>query len=71
MSINMTQQQATAEIFWTAFQSLKKKERDAVMKRFIQDENLREDLRYSLIIEERKREPKILLEDYLSHKKQS
>ena len=67
----MTQTQATAEIFWTAFRALKKKDRNAVMNRLIQDEELREDLRYSLIIEERKREPKILFENYLSHKKQS
>ena len=65
----MTQTQATAEVFWTAFRALKKKDRNAVMNRLIQDEELREDLRYSIIIEERKNEPRISLEEYLSQRK--
>lgn len=65
----MTQTQATAEIFWTAFRALKKKDRDAVMNRLIQDEELREDLRYSIIIEERKKESMISLKEYLSQRK--
>ena len=64
----MTQTQATAEIFWTAFHALKKKERNAVMNRLTQDEELREDLRYSIIIEERKKESRISLEEYNSQR---
>ncbi len=65
----MTQTQATAEVFWTAFRALKKKERDAVMQKLMQDDELREDLYYSLIIKERKKETKIPLEEYLSQRK--
>jgi hypothetical protein len=65
----MTQTQATAEIFWTAFRALKKKDRNAVMNRLVQDEELREDLHYSIIIEERKKESIISLDEYLSQRK--
>ena len=45
------------------------KERNAVMNRLIQDEELREDLRYSIIIEKRKKESRISLEEYHSQGK--
>lgn len=62
----MTQSQATAEVFWTAFQALKPAEREAFIEKLMQDELLAEDLRYASVIEKRKNEPTISLDDYLS-----
>ena len=62
----MTQSQATAEVFYTAFQALKKSEREAFINRLLEDEKLAEDLRYAVIIEKRKTEPTISLDDYLA-----
>lgn len=61
----MTQTQATAEVFYTAFQALKKNEREAFIARLLQDENLAEDLRFAAIIERRKNEPTVSLDEYL------
>ncbi len=61
----MTTTQATAEVFWTAFQALKRKKREAVVQKLMQDERTLEDLRYAMIIEERKSEPTISLRDYV------
>ncbi len=60
----MTQPQATAEVFYTAFQALKKSEREAFIKRLLQDEKLAEDLRYAAVIEKRKTEPTVSLDDW-------
>lgn len=62
----MTNANATAEVFWTAFQSLKKRDRDAVVTRLIGDKNFREDLFDLVILEQRKREPSRSLEAYLA-----
>ncbi len=62
----MTQPQATAEVFWTAFQAMKPLERDAFIGKLMKDENLAENLRYASIIEDRRKEPTISLDDYLS-----
>jgi len=64
----MTQPQATAEVFWTAFQALKPVEREAFIGRLMKDKNLAEDLRYASVIENRKTEPTISLDDYLSRR---
>ena len=61
----MTANQATAEVFWTAFQALKKSEREVFIERLLRDEKLAEDLRYAAMIAQRKNEPKIFLDDYL------
>ncbi len=61
----MTQPQATAEVFYTAFQALKKSEREAFIARLLQDEKLAEDFRYAAVIEKRKKEPTVSLDDYL------
>lgn len=53
----MTQTEATAEIFWTALKALPAKARQAVLRRLVQDENLRHDLIDSALIEERLTEP--------------
>ena len=62
----MTQPQATAEVFWTAFQAMKPMEREAFIGKLMKDKKLAEDLRYAAIIEKRKNEPTVSLDDYLS-----
>ena len=62
----MTQPQATAEVFWTAFQAMKPAEREAFIGKLIKDKKLSEDLRYGAIIEKRKNESMVSLDDYLS-----
>ena len=62
----MTTIQATAEVFWTAFQAMKEAEKEAFIAKLMQDEDLAEDLIYSRIIEERKSEETVSLVDYLS-----
>ncbi|HMU34499.1 MAG TPA: hypothetical protein PKC89_11590 [Pyrinomonadaceae bacterium] len=62
----MTQQQATAEVFWTAFQALKRSEREAFLSRLMQDEKLAEDLRYAAVVKKRRNEPTVSLDDYLA-----
>ena len=64
----MTTTEATAEVFLTAFRALKKKEKVAVLERLMKEERALEDLRYAVIVDERKREPRISLNDYLAEK---
>jgi hypothetical protein len=61
----MTQPQATAEVFWTAYRAMKPKEREAFLGKLMKDKNLAEDLRYAAVIEKRKNEPTVSLDDYL------
>ena len=65
----MTTTEATAEVFWTAFQALSKKEREAVVARFLKEKNFREDLIDVAILEERQREPSRSLDEYLTARK--
>ena len=67
----MSPAQATAEIFWTAFSSLSKKEKKAVMERFLEETELFEDLLDSSIIEKRRHEPSISLEKVLASRKKT
>jgi hypothetical protein len=60
----MTQSQAVAEVFYIAFQALKKSEREAFINRLLEDETLAEDLRYAAVIEKRKYEPTVSLDDW-------
>ncbi len=62
----MRQPQATAEVFYTAFQALKKSEREAFIARLLQDEKLAEDFRLAAVIEKRRKEPTVSLDDYLA-----
>lgn len=62
----MTQPQATAEVFWTAFQAMKPSEREVFIGKLMKDKRLAEDLRYAAVIEKRKNEPTVSLDDYLS-----
>lgn len=61
----MTKTEATAEVFWTAFKALPRKEQDAVVVRLAEDEKLREDLIDIAIALERKDEPTRPLADVL------
>lgn len=62
----MTQPQATAEVFWTAFNGMKPEERELFIGKLMKDKKLAEDLRYAAVIEKRKNEPTVSLDDYLA-----
>jgi len=47
----MTQPQAVAEVFWTAFQAMKPAEREAFIGKLMENKRLAEDLRYATVIE--------------------
>lgn len=64
----MTQSQATAEVFYTAFQALKKSEREAFIRKLLENEKFAEDMRYAAIIEKRKSEQTVSLDDYLAER---
>jgi hypothetical protein len=49
----MTQVQATAVVFLTAFRALPKEEQEAVLAGIVEDENLREDLLDLAVFEQR------------------
>jgi hypothetical protein len=61
----MSSAQATAEIFWTAYQALPVKERTSIIKKIMKSDELYEDIIDTAIAEERKGEPSISLEKYL------
>ncbi|MEK7369078.1 MAG: hypothetical protein AABZ62_05380 [Planctomycetota bacterium] len=65
----MTTTEATAEIFWTAFRALSKKEREAVVEKLLRDKEFMEDLTDIVIIEQRKEEPSRPLEEYLADRR--
>jgi hypothetical protein len=65
----MTKTEATAEVFWTAFNVLPVEEKRAFIQRIIRDETLRRDLMDLAIIEERRNEPGRQLQDYLKEKR--
>ncbi len=67
----MTQAQATAEVFWTAFQALTPAERAAFLSKLMKNKKLAEDLRYATIIESRKDEATISLDSYLARRAKS
>ncbi|MDD5224082.1 MAG: hypothetical protein PHE84_08835 [bacterium] len=53
----MTAAEAKAEIFWTAFKTLPKKEQNLVLARLASDRSLRRDLMDISIAMERKNDP--------------
>ena len=65
----MTAREATAEVFWTAFRALSKKERQAVLEKLVKQKEFREDLIDLAIIEQRQQEPSRRLEDYLAERR--
>lgn len=50
--------EATAEVFVTAFKSLKRPQREAVLERMLTDEELSEDLADTLALEARRHQPR-------------
>lgn len=65
----MTTTEATAEVFWTAFRALNKKEKEAVMEKLLKQKEFREDLIDIAIIERRQKEPSRSLDDYLAERR--
>lgn len=62
----MTATEARAEVFWTAFRSLPKKEREAVIEKLLRDKEFREDLIDLVILEQRQKEPSRPLDQYFA-----
>jgi hypothetical protein len=57
---------ATAEVFWTAFRVLPRKDQQAIIRRLLKDKTLRQDLVDLAVIESRRREPARPLRKYLA-----
>lgn len=67
----MTPQQATAEVFYTAFKALSKREQENVLARIARDRKLRrilEDVSDRLVIEEERDKPSRPLRDYIDER---
>lgn len=64
----MTTVDATAEVFWTAFRALSKKERAAIVERLLADRQFREDLIDLAILDQRAKEPSRSLDDHLARR---
>ena len=62
----MTTTEATAEVFWSAFRSLPKKEREAVVEKLLKDKEFMEELIDIVIFEQRRNEPSRSLDEYLA-----
>lgn len=64
----MTAKEAMAEVFWTAFKALSKKEQEAIVTRFLQDKEFVEDLLDIALIEEARRESgqDMTLQEYMA-----
>ncbi len=60
--------QSRSEVFWMAFSSLSKKERQAIVQRLLQDPEFLEDLTDIITIELRKGEPARSFRAYLAEK---
>ncbi len=67
----MTRTDATAEVFWTAFRVLPRKEQQAVIKRMFADTSLRQDLIDLAIIETRRRESTRPFREYLAESRRA
>ncbi|HLG13070.1 MAG TPA: hypothetical protein VJH03_00910 [Blastocatellia bacterium] len=65
----MPSTQATAEVVWTAFRALSKKEKQAVIEKLLKDDQFIEDLIDTVIIEQRQGEPSRSLDAYLADRK--
>ncbi len=61
--------EATAEVFWTAFRALRKKEKKAVVEKLLRDKDFKEDLVDTVIIEQRQKEPSRSLDEYLADRR--
>lgn len=61
--------EAIAEVYWTAFQALPKKEREAVISRFLESSQFMEDVMDMSIIKERQKESSRPLKAYIAEHK--
>lgn len=71
VSIMITATNATAEIFWTAFRAMPKKERIAVVDKLLTDNEFMEDLIDISILKQRENEPSRSLDEYLADRNKS
>jgi hypothetical protein len=60
--------EAKAEIFYLAFKSMSKKEKELIIKKLYNDNELKEDIIDLVLIEQRKDEPSYSFEEYLENK---
>jgi len=54
----MSATEATAEVFVTAFKSLKPRQREAVLERMLEDEDISTDIADTLALEARRHQPR-------------
>jgi len=54
----MSANEATAEVFVTAFKSLKPRQREAVLERMLEDEDISSDIADTLKLEARRHQPR-------------
>jgi DNA-directed RNA polymerase specialized sigma24 family protein len=54
----MSATEATAEVFVTAFKSLKPRQREAVLERMLEDESISADIADTLALESRRHQPR-------------
>ncbi len=69
----MTVQQATAEVFLTAFEALSRQEQEVIFSRIARDQKFRrllEDISDLLVIEEERGKPSKPLRDYIKDREQ-
>jgi hypothetical protein len=60
--------EARADVFWLAFKSLPKKERQLFFEKLLVDKKFREDMIDIIIIEQRINEPSRPIEEYLANR---
>ena len=65
----MSTANATAEVFYTAFKSMSKKEKEAIISKLLTDSDFMEDLIDITIIKQRKNEPSRSLDEYVAEKR--
>ena len=61
--------EATAEVFFTAFKSMHRKEKNAIVDKLLADSDFMEDLIDIAIIKQRENEPSRSLDEYLAERK--
>ena len=57
-SVSMSAIEATAEVFVTAFKSLKPRQREAVLERMLEDKNISSNIADTLELEARRHQPR-------------
>lgn len=65
----MSPAEATAEVFWTAFRALPKRDREAIIGKLLHDKEFLEDVMDLVVLEQRRKEPSRPLEEYLADRR--